>query len=367
MKSLYLHIPFCKQKCFYCSFVVCVSHQKRKNFYIDCLVDEMKQFEGEQINSIYFGGGTPSVLDLQQLSRIFHAIHLNFRVLKNAEITIEMNPEDVTNDKVTHLIKLGVNRFSLGVQSLDDVLLKNMGRGHNSAMAKMAYDILRQNGAHNISIDLISMLPGQDLKHFQADCQKVLDWYPEHVSFYALTIEKNSRLFVEKKSLPTDQQQKDFFVSAKNSCEHAGLSHYEVSNFARKGFESFHNKNYWLGGDYLGLGLAAHSHIKGRRFWNVSRLMDYLKRIQQNGQALEGQENLSLQQQFIESILFGLRMTVGIDLDCLQKRYGVMLDTERVELITALCRQKYLVRNQNIIKMTMKGVLVLDEISARLV
>ncbi|MFC1510121.1 radical SAM family heme chaperone HemW [Candidatus Omnitrophota bacterium] len=367
MKSLYIHIPFCRQKCFYCSFVVCVSHQKRRDLYVDCLIGEMKQHKNKQIDSIYLGGGTPSVLSCAQLKKLFDAIYSTFRVSKKAEITLEANPEDVSVEAAAHFVAMGVNRFSLGVQSLNDPCLKSLGRGHDARTAKHAYDVLRQKGAENISVDLISMLPGQTMRELMMDIRKIISWKPEHISLYALTIEKNSRMYALNSKLPSEQKQRTLFLAVKKACEEAGFHHYEVSNFARSGFESRHNMNYWQGGDYIGIGMAAHSHIKGRRYWNVSRLMDYVNGITQGQSVIEEEEKLSNKQRLMEAICFGLRMTEGVDLSFLQKKFGVSLDVDRVDLIQALMDEGYLFQEKKKIKVTCDGMLVLDEISSRLI
>ena len=367
MNSLYVHIPFCQKKCFYCSFVVSIGQEKRIDEYIDCLGQEAGKLKGTKIDSIHLGGGTPSLLKNQQLQKLGNVIKNNFVLETQNEFTIEINPENLDPSKAQTLKSMGINRVSLGVQSFQDECLEYLGRNHDSASALKGFAVLRDAGFKNINIDLIYALANQNIFVLEQDLDQLKSLGCEHASLYTLTVEEQSRFFAKKVPEMQGEMQAEFFKKAVLILEKAGLMQYEVSNFAKSGFESIHNMNYWRGGDYIGLGVGAHSHKAGYRWWNVGRLTEYMKRINEHGSAKEGEERLSPQERLCEAIVFGLRMNEGIELTDLEKKYRVELGHEKKKKVGFFVKKGFLVFVAGRLQTTLKGRLVLDEISSYLV
>lgn len=367
MLTLYTHIPFCEKKCFYCSFVVSVGQKQRTDQYIDALKQEAGKYQNKVLDALYLGGGTPSFLSCDQLESLFKFLHSHFQIKDGAEITIEVNPEDVSQDKLKILHQCGVNRISLGVQTFNESYLKYLGRIHNAAKVLQAYPLIKKSGFSNVSLDLMFGFPHQSIEEIEADLNQIQSLSPEHVSVYSLTIEQNSRFFVKKVQLAQDSIQAQQYEFVVRRLKEIGFSQYEVSNFAKPGKQSAHNMNYWQGGDYIGLGVGAHSHFNGTRQWNVSRLIEYLDKIKKGQSVVDGQEILNSEKRFQETFLFGLRMNQGVCLSELQERFGISFQQDQLEQIKMLVENGLLDREDNRLKATDKGRLVLDEISARLI
>lgn len=367
MKSLYIHIPFCDKKCFYCSFVIAVGQRHRVSQYLEALAKEASLYKGTKVDSVYIGGGTPTFLDEKALSNLFAMIRNNFEFDWAQECTIEANPEGLDVAKLKLLKNLGVNRVSLGVQSLNDQYLKYLGRNHDAKKASMAFETIRRAGFDNVSVDLMYGFPNQTLPELESDVRQLAEWQSEHLSLYTLTIEEHSRFFVKDIQTPSGAMAvKHYELVTKILAENSFLQ-YEISNFAKKDKESRHNLNYWQGGDYIGLGVGAHSHLNGKRFWNVSRFMDYLKKMEANQLPIEGSEELSPEKRLMETFLFGLRMNQGINVDGLEDRFQYTIDFERRQKIEDFIKENYLRREGNHLQVTPQGRLVLDELSARLI
>ena len=367
IKSLYVHIPFCAKKCLFCSFAVTVGQAHRTADYLNALQREAQNQPGQVLKTVYCGGGTPSFLSVGELERLVGFIRDQFIFFDGAEWTIEANPEGMDEAKAAVLKRLGFNRVSLGVQSLNEKYLKYLGRNHNKEKAVAAFGHLRQAGFENINVDLMSSFPGQSTEELAEDVNALAGLGAEHVSVYSLTIEENSRFFVKGVRLDEDQLQKEQYLLIVKLLEEAGYRQYEVSNFAKPGFESQHNMNYWDGGDYVGLGVGAHSHRAGVRSWNVSRFMDYLDRLDHGRSPREEEEHLSTEKRLIESILFGLRKNQGIDLGLLKDRFSAVLDPARENIVEDCVRKGLLIKEGTLLRTSLEGRLVLDEISARLI
>ncbi len=365
--SLYIHIPFCHRKCFYCSFAVSIGQEARRGQYIKCLLKEAKEYEGMAIETVYIGGGTPSYLTAEQIENFFDLIRTNFQIKKNAEITFELNPEDVDPTKLKIIKELGINRLSLGVQTFYDGHLKYLGRNHDAKKANEAYDLIRKMGFHNVNVDLMFSFPQQTPEELREDVQKVLALKADHISLYSLTVEEKSRFYAKNVRLADGTRQADDFLFIIKELEKNGFRQYEISNFAKEGFESRHNLNYWVGGNYIGLGVGAHSHVDGHRFWNTSNMFEYMKRIEAHTPVKEGEEFLNPSMRLMELVLFGLRMREGVNLKEAEEKSGVRLDKEKLDLIDDFVSHGLLKRKKDVIEATLKGKLVLDEISARLV
>ena len=367
MSSLYIHIPFCEKKCFYCSFVVSIGQEHRIDDYLDALAREAEPHRGRTLRTLYFGGGTPSLLSPAQLAKLFGIIRGRFSLSGDCEITLEANPEGLDRDKLDLLRAEGVNRVSLGVQSLNDRYLRYLGRCHDRDTALKAFTLLREAGFDNINADLMFSFPGQSDAKIKADVAELTALGSEHLSLYSLSVEKNSRFHARQLELDNDETRGRQYVLITDLLEAAGFRQYEVSNFAKPGRESRHNLNYWRGGEYLGLGVGAHSHLNGRRFWNVDRLPVYLSRIREDGNAVEAGETLETAERMLETLLIGLRMNDGVDLDELQNRFGIALRERTRSTIRACVDNRLLSLDENRLRATGRGRLVLDDICGRLI
>lgn len=367
MTSLYIHIPFCQKKCFYCSFVVDVGHDHRIDSYLDCLAQEAERYRDTLIETVYLGGGTPSYLSADQLQKFLTTLRKKFQFTSDCEWTLEANPEGMALEKAKLLYDLGINRVSLGVQSLNDRYLKYLGRCHDARRAADSFKILRQAGFRNINVDLMYSFPGQTDEEIKEDVLSLVSWGSEHLSLYTLTIEENSRFYARQIRLDSDETRARQYELVVSSLESSEFKQYEISNFAKSGKASRHNLNYWQGGDYIGLGVAAHSHQAGRRFWNVSKTNVYIKKIQDRQSPLEGEEKLSARQRLMELILFGLRMNQGVHVGEAGPKAGCVLDAAGDKIIDELVGQGFLFKEKGYLKTSLKGRLVLDEISSRLI
>lgn len=367
MTSLYIHIPFCQNKCFYCSFVVSIGQEQRVDAYLDSLALEARPFLGTKIETAYIGGGTPTFLNSQQLKKLISIIRTNFQFSDHAEFTIEANPEGIDPAKANLLFDLGINRVSSGVQSLNDKYLKDLGRCHDAETARKAFYYLRAAGFDNINLDLMYSFPGQTEKEIANDVRAIADLGSDHLSLYTLTIEKNSRFFVRQIRSQDDHVQADQYVLVTRLLESAGFRQYEISNFAKPGKESRHNLNYWTGGNYIGLGIGAHSHRDGTRSWNIPKLIDYIEKTNQGERVQEDREDLDTLKRFLETLLLGLRMNQGVDLTGLEKKYSCKLTDEKEYLIDEFVKNGFFIREGARLRASDYGRLVLDELAARLI
>lgn len=366
MTGLYIHIPFCRNKCFYCSFIVAIHQDHYVDRYVRSLTGETERYRGRGFDSVYFGGGTPSHLNARQFYFLASSLLKSIHVANNAEITVEMNPEDATDELLQCYCDCGVNRLSLGAQTFQDKYLRSLGRCHDSRQIYDAYTMMRKRGFQNISLDLMYGFPGQSMVEIEADLKELGRLQSEHVSLYGLTIERGSRFFVQGVSGPSSGQMAEQYCSVRDRLVSLGFEHYEVSNFAVSGKSSVHNMNYWQGGNYIGLGVGAHSHQDGRRWWNTGRVRHYIEKIDSGESPGEGHEDLNVEQRLAESVVFGLRMIKGVNLRELEERYQCGLSGEQQAAVKQFVRDGYLALKGDRLKVRDKGLLVLDEISARL-
>ncbi len=366
MTSLYIHIPFCERKCFYCSFVVSVGQRHRVDDYLDCLSREARQYKGGVCASVFLGGGTPSYLEADQLERLLRVVKDNFVARPDAEYTIEANPESLDAAKLKVLRSHGVNRISLGVQSFHPQYLKYLGRDHDPSKARETYQMTRDAGFMNVNLDLMFGFPKQTLEEIGWDVEALTALKSDHVSLYMLNLEENSRFYARKIQLPDDNLQAKQYEIVRCGLENAGYRQYEISNFANPGKESRHNLNYWQGGEYIGLGVGAHSYRQGKMFWNVSRLSVYMEKIRESGCALEGSQQLDAHGQLKQAVLIGLRMNRGVKVEALERVLDSSLDAEERERIEHFIRHGFFIREDGHLKATPKGRLVLDELCSQL-
>ncbi len=326
--GLYIHVPFCRSKCQYCDFYsMATKDDKLIDGYLDAVCDHIKEAgelaPGYKVDTIYFGGGTPSFFGADGMAVILTTIRRNFDVDINAEITFECNPDSVT-DRLLHRLRAeGFNRVSLGIQSDDDEMLKKLGRPHTYAQAVTAYQRIRKAGFRNVSIDLMYGLPGQDLQDWQETLDNVLRLLPEHVSCYALKIEEGTPFCALKDALnlPDDETQADMYLTAVETLRGRGFRQYEISNFCRKGLVSKHNMKYWTSGEYLGFGPSASSDFAGKRFTLKRDLQAYVAAIRDGGDIMEEMEEIPMRERAGEYLMLRLRTSVGISAQEYEKMF----------------------------------------------
>ncbi len=316
--GIYVHVPFCRKKCVYCDFHSLEDEEERIDEYLAMTVRELTgqadAVRERPVVSIFFGGGTPSLLDGDQIGAIVSTIRSAYRVTRDAEITIEMNPESVTSRKATGWRQAGVNRASLGVQSLNDDQLAALGRIHTADQARGAFETLRDADFPRLSVDLMFALPGQTEKEWAATLRNVLDWGPDHLSAYELTVEPGTPLFdvVESGSVSTNELGARMFDATEAILSAHNFAHYEISNYARPGAACSHNLGYWELRDYLGVGPGAHSLVDGVRWSNVKNLSAWLARVAASGAAVADSERITDGMRRTERLMMGLRLADGV-------------------------------------------------------
>ena len=318
--GIYIHVPFCRSKCQYCDFYsLSTKEDKLFDGYLDAVCDHIKEAgelaPGYRVDTIYFGGGTPSFFGADGMAVILTTIRRNFDVDNHAEITFEANPDSVS-DRLLHRLRAeGFNRVSLGIQSDDDEMLKKLGRPHTYAQAVTAYHRIRKAGFRNVSIDLMYGLPGQDLYSWQETLDNVLRLLPEHVSCYALKVEEGTPFcqMQDVLNLPDDDTVADMYLTAVETLRGRGFRQYEISNFCRKGLISKHNMKYWTGGEYLGFGPSASSDFGSKRFTLKRDLQAYITGIRDGGDIMEEMEEIPMRERAGEYLMLRLRTNVGID------------------------------------------------------
>ena len=321
MKGLYIHIPFCKRICTYCDFPKQIAKEETKEIYLDYLLNEIASYESsgilKDIRSVYIGGGTPNSLSIQQLERLFQAIDPILK--KSLENTIEINSELFTEDQAKLFVKYNINRVSIGAQTFDSKILKDIQRLHTYKIVKETVKLLRRYGIQNINIDMMYGLPNQSLKQLKQDVRKVLGLMVPHISYYSLILEEKTILEYQLKhhqiTLPDDDLVVDMADYLTQKLKKKQFVHYEISNYAKKGYESTHNIGYWECEEYVGIGASAAGYIGSRRYKNAIRLKDYYNHIQIEDSLLSTEDSKK------EYMLLGLRMLRGISIDKYFERF----------------------------------------------
>lgn len=374
MAGIYLHIPYCKKACHYCDFhfstktdtvpamveAICTELEQRKNFLDD-----------SPLETIYFGGGTPSVLNLKQLSTIFETLRKLFDLSEVQEITFEANPDDLSLDYLYGLKALGINRLSIGIQSLNDGDLSFLNRNHNANSGIQAYYLAREAGFENINLDIIFSLINSQNQHLKSTIDTFLKLRPEHISAYSLTIEPNTvfgKWHQTGKLKPIIEEESERqFLDLHKAFEGAGYTHYEVSNYALKGKESVHNGNYWKGKPYLGIGPSAHSFDGiNKRSWNIAQNVSYINSVKA-GNTKGEQEVLSKNQQLAEYLLTRLRTLEGISLPVLKAEFDYQLTKDQVKFVEMLANDGLAIHlPSEKLNLSPRGWLLADGITERL-
>jgi oxygen-independent coproporphyrinogen-3 oxidase len=371
MPGIYIHIPFCKQACHYCDFHFSTS-LKSKNPLIGALHRELvlrsQELEEQEINTIYFGGGTPSLLSTKEINALLQTIKLHYNVAKNSEITLEANPDDLSEEKIIELSQTSINRLSIGIQSFFDEDLQIMNRAHNAQEAERCLSIAKQY-FKNITIDLIYGIPGLSNKRWKENLQKTFDHGIPHISSYALTVEEKTALarFIKNKKYPEldeDLALAHFKILIAET-QKQGFVQYEISNFGQPGYVSKHNSSYWEGEPYIGIGPSAHSFHSNQRSWNISNNAKYIQKIQQNELALT-YENLTKKDRYNEYIMTSLRTISGVSLEKVIRDYGEDCQKHLLKEALPFLKNNTLVCDEKSIKVTSQGKFLTDGIAASL-
>ena len=369
MAGLYIHVPFCKQACHYCDF-----HFSTQSNYIpnlcDAIIKELalqKDFLSEPIETIYFGGGTPSLLSHRQLESLFNAIHKHYQVKSGIEVTLEANPDDLTPDYSKGLTNVGVNRLSIGIQSFDDAVLKFLNRSHDKAQAIKAIEIAQNAGIHNLNVDLIYAIPNRSRISLQTDLDVLNQLKPDHISAYSLTIEPKTAFGkwteVGKFTPDTEEENAYQFELVMDFLEHAGYQHYEISNYSLPGRHSVHNSSYWQQKKYLGVGPSAHSYNGQERWINVSNNHSYIKALSEHTLPT-AIEVLSKRNKINEYIMTSLRTMWGCDVASLIAHYDFnLVEQNKIYFNEGLTKGLFTFQD-NVIQLTRKGKLFADSIAA---
>ncbi len=369
--SLYIHIPFCDHKCIYCDFYSLISY-KNINVFFAALEKEAEYYSAKysneyQIKTIFFGGGTPSFVDVIFLESTLKNLNDSFKISKDVEVTIETNPGTVNKQKLASFLDIGINRISVGIQSFNEDELKFLTRIHDPKTAAETVRHAYEVGFENTSVDLIFNLPGQSSEKWKSNLNKALELPVKHISAYSLILERGTIL--NKMVLDGKVKMQDIEIDAnlyETTIEHlsaAGFKQYEVSNFAVPGFECRHNLTYWEHKEYVGLGTAAHSFVNGKRWWNYSSLKMYIAAIQEKGNAVRNEEILTASEMQDEYIMLNLRAN-GLSLYELSNLYGSAWIKRNEKFIRKLVNDKLLTSNNNFIKFTTRGYALCDEILA---
>jgi len=384
--SIYVHIPFCIKKCPYCDFNSVATADIPDDVYINALnrelffhIKERPVLSKKTLETIYIGGGTPSLISPHNIKRLLSSIKQSFAESNPEEITIEINPGTITKNSLTAFRDAGINRLSIGIQSFNDKTLKTLGRVHSADNSLKCYEYARTTGFDNIGIDLIFGVPGQSVEEWEEDLKTAVALRPEHISAYNLTVEKGTLFFELQKNgglvLPSEEDQVLMYELAIDSLKEAGYNHYEISNFSLTGFESQHNMRYWSCMDYIGLGAGAHSYISspdwGIRWWNESDPDAYMQQIKkataEQGQAIAGKERLTKKEALEEGIFLGLRRTSGINMNWFAARFNTSLKNLCHQKIAELKTGGLIYEDGSIIRLTRKGLTLSNEVFAELI
>ncbi len=368
-KGIYVHIPFCQKKCFYCDFYSLENHSQRGAF-IDAIIKEIRLFSESharyEADTIFFGGGTPSLLTPAELERILKPLHDAFDVGSDAEFTMECNPGTIDTTFLSDYLALGANRLSFGVQSFFEDELRFLERIHTGAEAVKAVELARALGYENVNVDLIYALPGQTHERLLANLHRSVSLGTDHISAYSLIVEPGTPLFaaVSKGEIaPAPESiEASMYDAVMEFMEAHGYSHYEISNYAKPGFECRHNLKYWNAEEYAGFGPSAHSYIAGQRWWNVSSLAGYITELESGSTPVSAKETLTRTQMLDEFVLLHLRQGI-LDMGGLRERFGIALNSE---FIYDMIESGYCEISGGRLHLTRKGFRVSDGIAETL-
>src|ERR1043165_1778907 len=372
--GLYVHIPFCSSRCSYCDFATGLYQSELAERYVAALIEEIRaaRYSGASVDTIYFGGGTPSLLAPSQLDLILATLHEQFTIDPKSEITLEINPGSVTREKLDAFRSLGVNRASFGAQTFDDAELAKLGRSHNSADALRTFADLRDADFANVSFDLIAGLPGQTLDGWQRNIRQALELAPEHLSFYLLEVHSGTPLAEHIRRGIQPQPDEDLagvmYEWMLEQALDAGYEHYESSNLCRPGFHSRHNVKYWTAAPYYGFGCSAHSYDGDTRRWSNQRdVLKYVEMVESGASPVVEEQQLSATDVRAEAVFLGLRMMQGVDLRRYRESFGVDLRDEHADDLDRFCKAGLVELDGDLIRLTRTGALLSNEVFAAFV
>lgn len=372
--GLYVHIPFCVRKCQYCDFLSAPYDEVTKEKYVQALCKEIGEYQAftkeYYLETIYFGGGTPSVLDVKLLEQILNTIKQSFTVdMEKAEVTVEINPATVTKEKLEAYRKLGINRLSIGVQSALEKELQLLGRVHTFEQARECVQWAREVGFTNLSVDVMSALPNQTLEDYKETLEQLIALEPEHISSYSLIIEEKTPFYElygegkeKEKELPDEETDRAMYMYTKERLQEAGYERYEISNYAKKGLESRHNSSYWTGQEYLGVGLGASSLFTNARYHNETNLTVYMEDIKAGRDVRREIERLVETEQMEEFMILGLRRMCGVSRAEFKNRFGKSMEIVYGSALQKLKKQGLITIEEDIIALTELGIDVSNQV-----
>lgn len=362
--GLYIHIPFCESKCYYCDFYSITKADKEiKSVYVESLIKELKiyknKIDGDTFDTIFIGGGTPSAIDAEIYSKMFEYLYNQDLVKEDAEITMEINPKNRGLDYLNKIKKNGVNRLSVGIQTFNDEILKVIGRNHNKVEAERFLESVNNAGFENLSCDLIFNLPLQKFKHIKRDVDILEKFFAKHISLYSLKVNPNTKMneIVKKDTykLMEDEEERDIYYLARNYMNSKGYKQYEISNFAKKGYESKHNLKYWDRNEFIGIGASAHSFLENKRYSNISNVDEYIKSINNCKLPIDYEEYINKEDALWEFLILGLRKSEGVNIKEIEAMFNISFSKYK-EIINKLNEEGLLKRTKENIKLTKKGM-----------
>lgn len=363
--GIYIHIPFCKQKCFYCDFCSFANKNEMQEKYVEAVINEIKNITHKEkyaVTTIYFGGGTPSILYPEYIKNILQEIESSFEILDDAEITIEINPGTVNEEKLKKYKEYGINRLSIGLQSANDKILKKIGRIHDYKQFEETFFYARKCGFKNINVDLMVGLPTQTIEDVKQTLEKIIQKNPEHISVYSLIIEEGTiieKLINENKlQLPNEETERIMYWTVVNELKENGYNQYEISNFSKKTYESRHNTNCWKQKQYIGLGTSAHSYLNKKRYSNTNNIEEYIKNIQENNisKNITIHEEQTEESTMNEYMLLGLRMIQGININEFKQKFKTDPTVKYKEILEKLQKENLIQITKTSIKLTKQGI-----------
>lgn len=363
--GIYIHIPFCKQKCFYCDFCSFANKNEMQGKYVETVINEIKNITHKEkytVTTIYLGGGTPSILNPDYIKNILQEIKSSFEILDDAEITIEINPGTVNEEKLKKYKEYGINRLSIGLQSANDKILKKIGRIHDYKQFEETFFYARKCGFKNINVDLMIGLPTQAVEDVKQTLEKIIQKNPEHMSVYSLIIEEGTiieKLINENKlQLPDEETERIMYWTVVNELKENGYNQYEISNFSKKTYESKHNTNCWKQKQYIGLGTSAHSYLNKKRYSNTNNIEEYIKNIQENNisKNITIHEEQTEESTMNEYMLLGLRMIQGININEFKQKFKIDPTIKYKEILEKLQKENLIQITKTSIKLTKQGL-----------
>jgi oxygen-independent coproporphyrinogen III oxidase len=369
LAGLYIHIPFCRSRCSYCDFATGSYDSEMASRYINAVVKEIESFSGHdrRVDTIYFGGGTPSLLSAEQVAKILNAIYANFNIAENTEITMEMNPGTTSLGTLKEFHRLGINRASFGAQTFNNAELRSLGRVHTAEDSIQTFRDLQTVGFTNISFDLIAGLPRQSLQHWSHNLDEALSLHPTHLSLYLLEVHEGTPMAEQIKRgsqpKPDEDLAAEMYQLLIDRTNMGGYKHYEISNFSLPGYESRHNTKYWTGNPYYGFGCSAHSYDGRYQRWSNERnTIRYIEMIERNNDAKIEIVKLNDKDMQSERIFLGLRLTDGINLLDFQTQFGVDVNETYRDEIRRLIDAGLIEINDNVMRLTRSGTLLSNEV-----